>query len=200
MFRTEETLILPESLGLQQAGIMRAFGVGITTPGQLDQMLADPDLANALEDTPDNVQIYRGRTIAKRFGVAVQGSGARARGRITGAFITYDYTAAYQVYNLPRSTAAKYWFITYSRSSNNSELRKVAENSVTGRVNYDLSFELQGNDRGITSVYIFYEVIRMKLNGTTKDFVVANPQSSGAVTPDGAPYPGGFTPVEQVPG
>jgi hypothetical protein len=44
-------------------------------------------------------------------------------------------------------------------------------------------------------VYVTYQVIRLTLNGMTKDYVVTNPPSSGAMLPDGNPYPGGFKPV-----
>lgn len=74
------------------------------------------------------------------------------------------------------------------------------EEAKTTTLKYDLEFTLTGNDRGITSVFIYYETIRMKLNGETKDFAVTNPASSGAVAPDGSPYPGGFTPIEQTGG
>jgi hypothetical protein len=197
MFVTNETLILPETLELQQFGI----GAALTREGvQLRDALADPSVAALIEEAPDNLQVYRGKSIAKRFGVGVIGSGASAKGKISGTYKGYDYQAAYQVYNLPSSTSAKYWFITYSKSTDNSELRKTFENENTTNLNYELEFTLTGNDRGITSVFIYYEVIRIKFNGETKDFVATNPQSSGAVSPDGSPYPGGFTPIEQTGG
>src|SRR5512135_2156005 len=203
MFATGEALILPETLELQQLGITFALDERVTPEvgarARVSEALASPELARMFEDTPDNLQVYRGKSIAKRFGVAVVGSGAKAKGRISGSYVGYDYKAVYQVYNLPSTYSAKYWFITYSRSSSTSELKKVNEESHTTSLSYDLEFELQGNDHGITSVFIYYETIRLKINGQTKDYVVTNPQSSGAVSPDGSPYPGGFTPIEQQP-
>ncbi|WP_157571436.1 hypothetical protein [Kocuria rosea] len=196
MFETHETLIIPETLELQQAGFGAALS-GTMEGSQVRDVLADPAIAALIEDTPDNLQVYRGKSVAKRYGIGVQGSGAKAKGRISGTFTGYDYTRAYQVYNLPSNTSAKYWFITYSRSSNNSALKEVAGTANTTRLNYNLEFELTGNDRGITSVFIYFETIRLKFNGQTKDFVVTNPESSGAAAPDGTPYPGGFTPIEQ---
>jgi hypothetical protein len=196
MFVTNETLILPETLELQQFGIGAAL-TGTVEATQLRDALSDPSVAALIEDAPDNLQVYRGKSIAKRFGVGVIGSGASAKGKISGTYTGYDYKAAYQVYNLPSSTSAKYWFITYSRSSDNSMLEKTFENSNTTNLNYDLEFTLQGNDHGITSVFIYYETIRIKFNGQTKDFTVTNPDSSGAVSPDGSPYPGGFQPIGQ---
>ena len=46
------------------------------------------------------------------------------------------------------------------------------------------------NDQGVSAVYIYYQVIRIALDGETKDYVVMNPASSGAVSSDGRPYPG----------
>jgi hypothetical protein len=200
MFSTGETLIIPETLELQQLGIVsaldqRAAG-GFAASARLSEALAQPELAGVFEEAPNKIQVYRGKSIAKRFGVAVQGSGAKAKGKISGSYTGYDYRAVYQVYNLPSSRSAKYWFITYSKSTSTSELRLVNEQSNTTTLNYELEFELQGNDSGIASVYIYYETIRLKINGQTKDYTVTNPQSSGAVAPDGSPYPGGFTPIE----
>lgn len=149
---------LPETVEPQQLGIVSALDEtrGYKPSAALSDDLASPDVASLFEDTSNRLQVYRGRSIAKRFGVAVQGSGATARGRINGSYTGHDYRAVYQVYHLPTSTSARYWFITYSRSSSTSELRLVNEQQNTTSVSYDLTFELQGND---TSVYIFYEAI-----------------------------------------
>lgn len=209
MFATGETLILPETLELQQLGITSALDEratpGVRASARSSEVLARPEFARMFEEAPDNLQVYRVKSIVRRIGIVVgSGSGAlvkgqSVKGQIAGSYTGYDYKALYKVYNLPPSTSAKYWFITYSRSSSTSELKKVNEESHTTSLSYDLEFELQGNDHGITSVFIYYETIRLKINGQTKDYVVTNPQSSGAVSPDGSPYPGGFTPIEQQP-
>jgi len=47
-----------------------------------------------------------------------------------------------------------------------------------------------------TPKHVFYDVIRLVYDGVSKDYVVTNPASAGAATPDGNQYPGGFKPVE----
>jgi hypothetical protein len=141
------------------------------------------------------IECYQGTQAVNNYGVSVVGSGSWAKGKIKGSITAYDYRAAYQVYNLKQSESANYWFVKYSKDTNHDELKKVFETSTTVTTNYDLEFEIQGNDWGISAVYITYQVIRLVLNGVTKDYVVTNPPSSGAQLPDGNPYPGGFKPV-----
>lgn len=192
MIETHEALILPETLELQQAGLAAALRAeGAPRP----DLLADPALARLVVESPDNLTVYRGKTFMGRLGVAVQGSGARAKGKIGGTVASHDYDAVYQVYSLEHNVAAKYWFVNYSRNEKRDELKLVHENSVDQTFNWELEFELQGNDRGITSVWVYYETIRLKINGVSKDFTVTNGQSSGVTAPDGSPYPGEFTPV-----
>jgi hypothetical protein len=143
----------------------------------------------------DQIECYQGNKATNNFGISVQGAGAWAKGRITGTLDAYDYKALYEVYNLKDAESANYWFISHSKQTSHDELKKVFEDSKTVKTNYDLQFEIQGNDYGISAVYITYQVIRLALNGQTKDYVVTNPASSGAMLPDGSAYPGGFKPV-----
>lgn len=59
-----------------------------------------------------------------------------------------------------------------------------------------MKFKIQGNDYGISGVYITYQVIRLTMDGETKDYVVNNNDSSGANLSTGEKYPGGFEPIE----
>jgi len=141
------------------------------------------------------IECYQGNKATNNFGISVQGAGAWAKGQIKGTLDAYDYKALYQVYNLKDTESANYWFISYSKQTSHDDLKKVFEDSKTVKTNYDLQFEIQGNDYGISAVYITYQVIRLVLDGQTKDYVVTNPASSGAMLPDGSSYPGGFKPV-----
>lgn len=143
----------------------------------------------------DKVEVYSGNRAVKNYGVSVVGSGSWAKGTIDGSLDTYDYKALYQIYTLKDSESANYWFVSYSKQTSHDEVKKVAEQSETLRTNYKLEFEIQGNDYGINAVFITFEVIRVVYSGITKDFVVSNPASSQAITPDGNPYPGGFKPI-----
>lgn len=143
----------------------------------------------------DKIECYQGTQAVNNYGVAVVGSGSWAKGKITGTITAYDYRALYEVYHLKDTESANYWFVKYSKETSHDQLVKTFEDSTTVKTDYALDFEIQGNDWGISAVYITYQVIRLVLNGETKDYVVTNPASSGAQLPDGNTYPGGFRPV-----
>lgn len=155
-----------------------------------------PDLAlAALSGEHEKIEVYSGNQAVKNYGITVQGSGAWAKGKASGTITTYDYKALYEIYDLKDNESANYWFVNYSKATSHEDLKKVFEESATVKTDYALEFEIQGNDYGISSVYITYQVIRLEMEGQTKDFVVSNPASAGAVNPDGTKYPGGFKPV-----
>jgi hypothetical protein len=190
MLYTGESLVIPETLELQQAGLL----AGLRDWRGADLKQSD-QLADSVVPQTDRVQIFRGRQAVKNWGISVVGSGARVRGSINGTIKTNDFKAAYQVYNLPTTSSAGVWFLKYSKASSVPELKQTFEKSIVIDASFNLTFELQGNDFGITAVFITYQVIRMQLNGVTKDFVVTNPESAGAASPDGTKYPGDFIPV-----
>ncbi|MEL6721423.1 MAG: hypothetical protein AAFP82_22180 [Bacteroidota bacterium] len=143
----------------------------------------------------DKVQVFSGNKAVANFGVTVQGSGSWAKGTIKATITSYDYKALYSVYTLKDSESAKYWFVSYRKDTSHDELKKTFESSKTVTTHQTLEFEIQGNDYGINSVFITYEVIRVTYKGVSKDYVVTNSASAGAMTPSGDQYPGGFKPV-----
>lgn len=144
----------------------------------------------------DKIECYDGSKAIKNFGISVVGSGAWASGSMKGTIEAYDYKAIYEKYNLQESKSAGIWFAKFREEKSHDELKKTFEESHKVNLDYKLDFSIQGNDYGINSVFICYEVIRLVVNGVTKDFVVTNPASSSAISPDGSTYPGGFKPVE----
>ena len=151
--------------------------------------------ADATKGEHGKLQVYSGSQAVKNYGVSVVGSGATASGTIKGSITTFDYKALYSIYKLEDSVDAHYWFVHYSKDTSHDELKKTFESSQKVTTKYDLNFTLQGNDYGITSVFITYQVIRMVIDGETKDYVVTNSNRAGAASPDGSSYPGKFTPV-----
>ncbi len=143
----------------------------------------------------DKVEVYTGNKAVSNYGITVQGSGAWASGHIDGTMNGYDYKALYKVYNTESHKSAGWWVFKYQEDKSQAELKKTFEQLRKVDLKYDLDFTIQGNDYGISAVFITYEVIRVVYNGITKDCVVTNNDSSGAVTPDGDKYPGGFKPV-----
>lgn len=141
----------------------------------------------------DKIQAYQGTQAVKNYGITVEGSGVTAHGEISGSLTTYDYKALYQVYNLKTTESADYWFIHYSKDTSQDQLQKTFEHSETLTTNYDVKFDIQGNDYGVESVFITFQVIRIVINGVTKDFVVTAPAAAGANNADGSQYQGKFT-------
>lgn len=141
----------------------------------------------------DKIQAYQGTQAVKNYGITVEGSGVTAHGEISGSLTTYDYKALYSVYSLDTSVSANYWFIHYSKDTSQDQLQKTFESSNTLTTNYDVKFDIQGNDYGVESVFITFQVIRLVVNGVTKDFVVNTPAAAGANNADGSQYQGNFT-------
>jgi hypothetical protein len=152
----------------------------------------------ASEGEHEKLQVFHGTQAVKNYGITVQGSGVIAKGNINGSLMTYDFKALYDVYNLKQTESAKYWFIPYSKDTSHDELKETFESSKRLTTNYNVDFTIQGNDYGISSVFITFEVIRLVLNGETKDYVVTNPASTGANNADGSTYQGEFKPIEQA--
>jgi hypothetical protein len=153
--------------------------------------LVEHALAPAAGDK-STIQVFQGTQAVKNYGITVQGSGVTATGHIGGSLTTYDYKALYQIFTLKDSESANYWFVSYSKSTSHDQLQKVAESSQTLTTNYSVDFTIQGNDLGVQSVFITFEVIRVVYAGITKDFVVTNPASCGANNSDGSTYQGTF--------
>jgi len=154
---------------------------------------SDVLLPSAVED---KIECYSGNRVVNNFGLTASGSGTWVNGTISGTLNSYDYKALYDVYHISDYTeSANYWFISYKKDISHDELVKTFEDSKTVALNYNLNFTIQGNDYGINDVFICYETIRLVVNGVTKDFVVSNPASASALSPDGNPYPGGFKPA-----
>lgn len=143
----------------------------------------------------DKIECYQGNKAVNNFGITASGSGTWVSGKITGTLDSYDYKALYQVYNLKESQSTDYWFVSYRNDKSHDELKQTFCDTKTIKVNYDLSFTIQGNDYDINTIFICYEVIRLVVDGETKDFVVTTPSSAAALSPDGSAYPGGFKPV-----
>ncbi len=152
-------------------------------------------MAASMRNEHDKFECYQGNKAVQNFGISVHGHGTWAKGHMAGNIETYDYTTLYDVYNLPSSESADYWFVKYRHETSHSELKKAFEQTKKITTHYSLDFMIEGNDYDINSVFITFEVIRLVINGETKDFVVNNAQSAEPKTSSGGDYPGGFKPV-----
>ncbi len=169
---------------IEKFSLVVPAGLGIETAAIAEQM-----------QEHDKVQAFTGNKVVSNYGITVQGSGAWAKGHIGGNMSGYDYKALYKVYKVDEHKSSGWWVFKYKKDSSHSELRKAAENLIKMNLTYDLDFEIQGNDYDISSVFITFEVIRLVYEGKSKDIVVTNNNSSGAMTPSGDKYLGEFKPV-----
>jgi hypothetical protein len=144
----------------------------------------------------DKIQAYQGTQAVKNYGITVEGSGVFATGSINGTLTTYDYRALYDVYHVDHKVSVDVWFLSYAKDESQDQLVKTFEQSETFTSQYDVAFTIQGNDHGIESVFITFQVIRLVINGVTKDFVVTTPAAAAANNADGTPYQGQFTPKQ----
>jgi hypothetical protein len=143
-----------------------------------------------------DIKVYKGLQELNEFGVGAHGSGTFVKGHLEGTIISYDYKALYDVYHLTDyNQASKYWFVEYKKAVSHDELKKAHEDAKTTTVKAELDFTIQGNDYDISTVFVYYQVIRLEVEGVKKDFVVTNPSSSEPRTPSGDPYPGEYAPV-----
>ena len=148
-----------------------------------------------LSSEHDKIECYSGNKAVNNFGLTVHGSGTWVEGTIKGTLASYDYKAMYNVYGLKDSDSTDVWFMHFRKESSHDQLIKTFEDSKKIDLDYNLKFSIQGNEYDINSVFICYEVIRLVVNGETRDFVVTNPESASAKSPDGSDYPGGFKPI-----
>jgi hypothetical protein len=128
--------------------------------------------------------------------ITIQSQGFDLEGRINGRLRSHNYEAIYQVYNLPRSSKWDLWGISFKRDTSQSALKQTWGTSQLVDLNIDLSFRVAAADlRGVSTLTIGFETLRLTLNGTTKDFTVVNGASGGAVDQSGNEIPVEFEPI-----
>lgn len=142
------------------------------------------------------VEAYEGTQIVKRYGVTAEGAGTWAKGRITGTILAYDYMAIYQVYGLTQHEPVEAWVAQYKQDATHTELIRVFQESMLLPIEFDIQFQIEGNDLGVAGVYLTYRVIRLAYTGVVKDFVVTSASGVEVTTTEGQRYPGGFQLVE----
>lgn len=149
-----------------------------------------------VESGQARIEAYEGTQIVKRYGVTAEGAGTWAKGRISGRILAHDYKAIYQVYRLTENDQVETWIDQYKQDGTQTELIQVFQESVLIPIQFDIQFQIEGNDKGIAGVYITYRVLRLVYTGVTKDFVITSPDSVEVSTTEGQQYPGGFQLVQ----
>jgi hypothetical protein len=128
--------------------------------------------------------------------LTIQSQGFDLEGRITGRLRSHNYEAIYQVYNLPKASKWDLWGISFKKDQSQSVLKQTWGTSQLVDLNVDLSFRVAAADlRGVSTLRIGFETLRLTLNGTTKDFTVVNGASGSAVDQSGNDIPVDFEPI-----
>lgn len=113
--------------------------------------------------------------------IVVQSHGFDLEGEIHGRLRTFNFKSLWQVYNLPSSDSWKVWVVSFKHDSSRSVLKEVLHNEQLIDVNIDVKFRVAAaNLRGVSSLRIGFETLRLQLDGQTKDFTVVNGASGGA--------------------
>ena len=128
--------------------------------------------------------------------LTIQSQGFDLEGRIQGRLRSYNYKALWQVYNLPSSSGWKVWVVSFKKDTSQSVLKQTYLSEQLIDVNIDIKFRVSAaNLRGVSTLRIGFETLRLNFNGTTKDFTVVNGASGGAKDQNNNDVPVDFEPV-----
>ena len=128
--------------------------------------------------------------------LTIQSQGFDLEGRIQGRLRSYNYKALWQVYNLPSSSGWKVWVVSFKKDTSQSVLKQTYLSEQLIDVTIDIKFKVSAaNLRGVSTLRIGFETLRLNFNGTTKDFTVVNGASGGGKDQNNNDVPVDFEPV-----
>lgn len=143
---------------------------------------------------PDSVTAFHGFSTLRS--ITIQSQGFDLEGRIQGRLRSHNFKSLWQVYNLPASSGWKLWVLKYKQDSSQSVLKETFRDEQLIDVNIDIKFKVSAAAlRGVSTLRIGFETLRLELNGTTKDFTVVNGDSGGGKDQNGNDIPVDFEPV-----
>lgn len=165
------------------------------TQGQFELVLPNAQDGKSTKARPgDNVTAFHGFSTFKS--ITIQSQGFDLKGTIKGKLRSHDFKKMYQVYNLPSSSGWKLWVIDYKKDTSQSVLKQTFQQEQLIDVNIDIQFSVSAAAlRGVSTLRIGFETMRLQLNGVTKDFTVVNGASGGAQDQNGDDVPVDFEPV-----
>ncbi|RKS71052.1 hypothetical protein BZB76_5535 [Actinomadura pelletieri DSM 43383] len=142
----------------------------------------------------DSVTAFHGFSTFQK--LTIQSQGFDLEGRIQGKLRSHDFKSLWQVYNLPSSAGYKVWGLSFKKDTSQSVLKEVFRREQLIDVNIDITFRVKAAAlRGVSTLRIGFETLRLELDGKTKDFTVVNPDSGGAKDQDGDDVPIDFEPI-----
>jgi len=161
------------------------------THGRFDVILP---AARTTRTPADEVTAFHGFSTFQS--LTIQSQGFDLEGRIQGRLRSYNYKALWQVYNLPSSSGWKVWVVSFKKDTSQSVLKQTYLSEQLIDVNIDIKFKVSAaNLRGVSTLRIGFETLRLNFNGTTKDFTVINGASGGAKDQNNNDVPVDFEPV-----
>ncbi|WP_406631439.1 hypothetical protein [Amycolatopsis sp. WGS_07] len=150
--------------------------------------------ANRAVAADDQVTAFHGFSTFRT--LVIQSQGFDLEGRIQGKLRSYDFRAIYQVYQLPSSSGWKVWALSFKRDKTQSVLKETFRSEQLIDVDVDIKFKVSSaNLRGVSTLRIGFETLRLSLDGTTKDFTVVNGASGGGKDQNNNDVPVDFEPV-----
>ncbi|TDB85774.1 hypothetical protein E1264_20070 [Actinomadura sp. KC216] len=163
------------------------------TNGRFNVILSSPRVGR-LAAAGDNVTAFHGFSTFQK--LTIQSQGFDLEGRIQGRLRSHDFKSLWKVYNLPSSASYKVWGVSFKKDTSQSVLKEVFRREQLIEVDIDIKFKVSAAAlRGVSTLRIGFETLRLQLDGTTKDFTVVNPDSGGAKDQDGDDVPIDFEPI-----
>jgi len=164
------------------------------TNGEFNLIVPNAGVGRSTKLADSNVTAFHGFSTFKS--VTIQSQGFDLEGTIHGRLRTYDYTSLWQVYNLPSSSGWSAWVFNFKHDTSQSVLKETFRDEQLIDVNIDIKFKVSAAAlRGVSTLRIGFETLRLQLDGTTKDFTVVNGASGGAKDQNNNDVPVDFQPV-----
>jgi hypothetical protein len=163
------------------------------THGRFDLVLPDAR-AGRSTTAADEVTAFHGFSTFQS--LTIQSQGFDIEGRIQGRLRSYNFKSLWQVYNLPSSSGWKVWVLSFKKDTSQSVLKETFRSEQLIDVTIDIKFKVSAaNLRGVSTLRIGFETLRLNFDGTTKDFTVVNGDSGGAKDQNNNDVPVDFEPV-----
>jgi hypothetical protein len=157
------------------------------TNGGFNVILSNPRVGG-LAAAEGNVTAFHGFSSFQK--LTIQSQGFDLNGRIHGKLRSYDFKSLWTVYNLPKSSGWKVWSLSFKKDTSQSVLKETFRREQLIDIDIDIEFKVSAAAlRGVSTLRIGFETLRLQLDGTTKDFTIVNPESGGAKDQDGKDIP-----------
>ncbi|MUN39611.1 hypothetical protein [Actinomadura litoris] len=160
--------------------------IDVTHSG-FDVILSSPGGAR-LAPAEGSVTAFHGFSSFQK--ITIESQGFDLKGRIHGRIRTYNYESLWTVYKLPKSSGWKVWALSFKKDSSQSVLKETFRDEKLIDAELDVNFTVSAAAlKGVSTLRIGFETLRLQLDGTTKDFTVINKESGGAKDQDGKEIP-----------